>query len=139
MKIIFAKRVHAVIILSLFFFAFNLSNCSKHPQAKASSCRTILVEAEKRYYNAEFSNALALLNFYFNRCTRRGTLVGKKALILLPEIYIKKNDYARAKKATRLLIKFDPTFDPDPNEHSAQFLMLFRGLKREMRPHSAQK
>ena len=107
-------------------------NCTNRPQTKSGMAfPQVLKKAQRYYWNAEFDNALKLTNFYLNQCIKRKIPPEKSAFNLLPQIYIKKNDYVRARNAIVLLLKIDPKFTPNPYDYPIQFVDLVNRVKRE--------
>ena len=107
-------------------------NCTNRPQTKSGiPFSKVLNEAQKYYWNAEFDNALKLISSYLSQCIKRKIQPEKSAFILLPQIYIKKNDYVRARNAIGWLLKIDPKFTPNPNDYPIHFVDLVKRVKRK--------
>ena len=124
-------RSYIFIALVLFISCLTL-NCSNRSKLKSKMpLPWILAEAHRQYWDAEFNNSLKIVNFYLNECVKRRIIPSKVVFILLPQIYIKKGDYVRARRATLLLLRVDPMFIPNPDDYPIQFVLLLTQLKKQ--------
>ena len=118
--------------LTVIFIYCSSLNCTNRSQPKSRMpLPWFLEEANRQYWNAEFDNALKLTSSYLDQCIKRKIQPEKSAFILLPQIYIKKNDYVRARRAIGWLLLIDPQFAPNPNDYPVHFVDLVNRVKRE--------
>ncbi len=91
-----------------------------------------LSNAEILYCQEKFAKAINNINYYLKICRDKKKTSDIKALILLPQIYLAKNDKIRARNSMKLLWRRNPNFDPNQGTLRNDFVALFNRVKMEM-------
>lgn len=129
--VLFKEKYRFLFLAVIFIFCAGI-NCTNRPQTKSGiTFPQVLQKAQRYYWNAEFDNALKLTGYYFNQCKKRRVRPSKRAFILLSLIYLKKDDFKRARKAVYRLLAKDFRFTPNPNDYPGNFVDLVNRVRRE--------
>jgi len=91
-----------------------------------------LSNAEILYCQEKFAKAINNINYYLKICRDKKKTSDIKALILLPQIYLARNDKIKARNSMKLLWRRNPNFDPNQGTLRNDFVALFNRVKMEM-------
>ena len=91
-----------------------------------------LSNAEILYCQEKFTKAINNISYYLKICRDKKKTSDIKALILLPQIYLAKNDKIKARNAMKLLLRRNPNFDPNQGTLRNDFVALCKRVKMEM-------
>jgi len=98
------------------------------------TCEKEFLEAEKKYYNGRFNEALNLAA----RCLATHGLPESakvRGYKLIAQAYMAQDSLDQAKNALRKLLEVVPDYAPDPDQHPPSFVNLVDELKQQVSSH----
>jgi len=100
-----------------------------------SACEKEFSEAEKKYYNGRFNEAINLAA----RCLAKEALADAEQVRgykLIAQAYIAQDSLEQAKNAVQNLLEVSPNFNPDPDQEPPPFIKLVDELKQRVSIHN---
>ncbi len=119
------------IIIFTLFFCHVLDLSSELYAQTGSNCEMELIEAEEKYTNGKFDEAMNIVQKCLNK-EDISEVNEKRGLKLIVKIHLAKNDDKEAKNTVLILLEKFPDFKPDLISDLPEFRNLVEQTKLEM-------
>ncbi len=129
-KIFYRYRNVTAVIIGVIIFAFVLPVISPLTAQTQDACDEKIKQAEQKFYDGLFDDAIALLN----SCLKESSITKQeraRAHELLAKVYLGKDYQEQAENAIRKLIELVPSYTPNPDKDTPTYVALVEKVRSE--------
>lgn len=134
-KIFYKYRNVTAVIIGVIIFAFVLPVISPITAQTQGACDEKIKQAEQKFYDGLFDDAVALLN----GCLKESSITKQeraRAHELLAKVYLGKDYQEQAESAIRKLIELVPSYTPNPDKDTPTYVALVEKVRSEQTKES---
>lgn len=129
-KILYKHRNVTAVIIGVIVFAFILPTLSPIVAQTQGACDEKIKQAEQKFYDGLFDDAVALLN----SCLKESSITKQeraRAHELLAKVYLGKDYQEQAESAIRKLLELVPSYAPNPDKDTPTYVALVEKVRSE--------
>lgn len=129
-KLLYKYRNVTAAIIGVIIFAFILPTLSPIMAQTQSACDEKIKQAEQKFYDGLFDDAITLLN----SCLKESSVTKQeraRAHELLAKVYLGKDYQEQAENAIRKLLELVPTYTPNPDKDTPTYVALVEKIRSQ--------